>query len=67
MLVKGEAEYADRTSSILVTQTRNRYGFEGICLAERLEQLAGMNVAVETPTLSQICVAVMKSHSLLQF
>lgn len=67
VLVKGEAEYADRTSSILVTQTRNRYGFEGICLAERLEQLAGMNVAVETPTLSQICVAVMKSHSLLRF
>lgn len=67
VLVKGEAEYADRTSSILVTQTRNRYGFEGICLAERLEQLAGMNVAMETPTLSQICVAVMKSHSLLRF
>lgn len=67
VLVKGDAEYADRTSSILVTQTRNRFGFEGICLAERLDELAGMNVAVETPTLSQICVAVMKSHSLLKF
>ncbi|MDE5950961.1 MAG: hypothetical protein K2H12_05220 [Acetatifactor sp.] len=47
--------------------TRTRFGFEGICLAERLDELAGMNVAVETPTLSQICVAVMKTHSQLQF
>lgn len=67
VLVKGDAEYADQTSSILVTQTRNRFGFEGICLAERLDKLAGMNLAMETPTLSQICVAVMKAHSQLQF
>lgn len=65
--VKGNAEYADKVSSILVTQTRSRYGFEGICLAEKLNRLAGMNVATETPTLSQICVAVMKAHSWLQF
>lgn len=67
VLVKGDAEYASQTSSILVTQTRNRFGFEGICLAEQLDKLAGMNIAVETPTLSQICVAVMKTHSQLQF
>lgn len=65
--VKGDAEYADKTGSILVSQTRGRYGFEGICLAESLDRLAGMNVAVETPTLSQICVAVMKAHSQLRF
>ena len=67
VLVKGDAEYTDQTSSILVTQTRNRLGFEGICEAEKLDRLAGMNVAVEPPTLSQICVAVMKAHSQLQF
>lgn len=67
VLVKGDAEYASRASSILVTQTRNRFGFEGVCLAGRLDQLAGMRVAVETPTLSQICVAVMKTHSQLHF
>lgn len=67
VLVKGDAEYADQTSSILVTQTRNRFGFEGICEAEKLDRLVGINVAVETPTLSQICVAVMKAHSQLQF
>lgn len=65
--VKGDEEYADKASSILVSQTRSRYGFEGICLAEKLDRLAGMNVAAETPTLSQICVAVMKAHSQLQF
>lgn len=67
VLVKGDVEYADKTGSILVTQTRNRFGFEGVCLAERLDQLVGMNVAVESPTLSQVCVAVMKSHSWLRF
>lgn len=67
VLVKGDAEYINQAASILVTQTRSRFGFEGICLAERLDELAGMNVAVETPTLSQICVAVMKTHSQLQF
>lgn len=67
VLVKGDAEYAGQTGSILVTQTRSRFGFEGICEADKLNQLAGMNVAVETPTLSQICVAVMKAHSQLKF
>ena len=67
VLVKGEAEYTDKARSILLTQTGNRYGFEGICLAEKLDELAGMNVAVENPTLSQICVAVMKAHSQLRF
>lgn len=67
VLVKGEAQYAEQAGSFLVTQTRNRLGFEGICLADRLDRLAGMQVAVEVPTLSQICVAVMRSHSKLQF
>ncbi len=67
VLVKGDAEDAEKAAPLLVTQTRNRYGFEGICLAERMDRLAGMHVAVETPSLSQICVAVMKSHSRLQY
>ena len=32
---------------------------------EKLEELAGMNVVKETPSLSQICVAVMKQNSKL--
>ncbi len=67
VLVKGDVQYAEQTGSVLVTQTRNRFGFEGVCLSDRLDQLAGMNIAAETPTLSQICVAVMKAHSQLRF
>lgn len=67
VLVKGEEQYARQAGPLLVSQTRSRMGFEGICLAERLDRLAGMQVAVEAPTLSQICVAVMKAHSKLQF
>jgi len=67
VLVKGDAEYAEKSGCVLVAQTCGRYGFEGICLAEKLDRLVGMNVAVETPTLSQICVAVMKAHSRLKF
>lgn len=67
VLVKGDAQYTEQAGSILVTQTRNRFGFEGVCLAERLDELAGMDIAVETPTLSQVCVAVMKAHSQLRF
>ena len=42
---------------------RSAYGFEGICLARNLERLAGMDITLETPTLSQIAVAVMKANT----
>lgn len=44
---------------------RLHYGFEGICLAENVERLAGMDVSLETPSLSQISVAVMKVNTSL--
>lgn len=61
VLVKGEAADAARAGDILFSMNRGSYGFEGICLAGDLERLAGMDVAVEIPTLSQICVSVMKN------
>jgi len=63
ILVKGEAGDAEKAEGILFSITRNKYGFEGMCLAEHLDQLAGMDVAAEIPTLSQISVAVMKANS----
>ena len=66
LLVKGEAADAERAGEILFSMTRNAYGFEGICLAQKLEQLAGMDIAVEVPTLSQISVAVMKANTKLK-
>lgn len=43
--------------------TKNPYGFEGICLAENRDKLAGLNVTKEIPTLYQISVAVMKNNT----
>lgn len=62
-VVKGEAKDADEAAKILYTMSRNTYGFEGVCLSENLDRLAGMDVGLERPSLSQICVAVMKANS----
>ncbi len=64
--VKGEAADAECARDILLSMSRSAYGFEGICLAEDMEKLAGMDVAFETPGLSQICVAVMKANTKLK-
>ena len=62
-LVKGEASDAGQAEEILFSMSRNSYGFEGICRTRDLERLAGLDIAVEIPTLSQICVAVMKANT----
>lgn len=66
VLVKGEAAHAKAAEAILFSFQQNTYGFEGLCLADRMERLAGMDVSMERPTLSQISVAVMKKYSVLQ-
>lgn len=43
--------------------TKNPYGFEGICLAENIDKLAGLNVTKEITTLYQISVVVMKNNT----
>lgn len=65
ILVKGEKEDAERAGEILYSIDVSSYGFEGICLAEKLDKLAGMDIATEMPTLSQISVAVMKNFTRL--
>lgn len=66
VMVKGETEDAEAAAKILFSISRNNYGFEGTCLAENLDKLAGMDVSMETPTLSQISVAVMKANTNLK-
>ena len=61
--VKGEAEDIPMAEKILYTITKNKYGYEGMCLADHMNQLAGLDIEVSTPTLSQISVAVMKTNS----
>lgn len=63
--VKGEAGDAAAAEKVLYTMSKSNYGFEGICLAENMDRLAGLDISVETPTLSQISVAVMKANTKL--
>ena len=68
VMVKGEL--VDGSGKEMVTKTLcgatfSNYGFEGLCCVEDLDKLAGLDVAVETATLSQICVGVMKKYTLL--
>lgn len=66
VIVKGDEKDIEAAKKILYTITVNKYGFEGMCLAENLDQLAGLDVVKETPTLAQICIAVMKANSMLK-
>ena len=63
ILVKGDAEDKEKVKEVLYTMTANNFGFEGICLAENLDKLAGMEVTKEIPSLYQISVAVMKANT----
>ena len=63
IVVKGDAEDKEKVKDVLYTMTANCYGFEGICLAENLDKLAGVHVTKEIPSLSQISVAVMKANT----
>lgn len=67
VLVKGENKDAEAARKVLYTFTGNAYGYEGICLADRLDRLAGMDITLETPSLFQISVAVMKANSTLGY
>lgn len=66
ILVKGELEGADKAKDILWGFQKNSYGYEGLCMAEDLDKLVGLDIATETPSLSQISVAVMKQYTGLQ-
>ena len=65
VVVKGEKEDEEAARKVLYSVSPNNYGFEGVCLSERLNELAGLHTVVETATLSQICVAIMKQNSKL--
>ncbi len=63
VLVKGDTADVGKVRDRLFTCSSGQYGFEGICLAEKLDRLAGCDVSVERPSLTQISVAVMKHYS----
>jgi ABC-2 type transport system ATP-binding protein len=63
ILIKGETQDMEAAGQHLYTMSANAYGFEGICLAENLDKLAGMDIRAEIPSLFQISVAVMKKNT----
>ncbi len=64
--VKGETKDAEAAKNFMYTINTSNYGFEGICLAENLDRLAGMDIITETPSLFKISVAVMRKNSLIK-
>lgn len=66
VVVKGEASEAEKAAPYLMGMRKNSFGYEGLCLAENLDKLAGLDIAAEEPTLSQISVGVMRQYSELK-
>lgn len=64
--VTGELSAKTAAEAVMYSMESSSMGFEGIILADDAEKLAGLDVALQTPTLSQIVVAVMKQHSELK-
>lgn len=61
--VKGEPQHVSVAQKVMFSMRESKYGFEGVCLSERIDELAGCDVSVEQASLSQISVAVMKQYS----
>ena len=57
---KGEVKDLACAQKVLYSIHSTKYGYEGICLSEKLVELAGCDISVETASLSQISVAIMK-------
>jgi ABC-2 type transport system ATP-binding protein len=63
ILIRGEAADIEAARPHMYTMRTNTYGFEGICLSDNLDNLAGLDITTEIPSLFQISVAVMKTNS----
>ena len=65
VLVKGEVADAEKAQKYLIGFQKGSYSFEGLCKTDDLDSLAGLDIAAEQPTLSQISVCIMKQYSKL--
>ncbi len=61
--VKGELHEAEQAKPYLMDYRETAYGYEGLCVADDVDKLAGLDIATELPTLSQISIALMKIHT----
>lgn len=67
IVVKGDKADEAAAKGVLYSLTSNSLGFEGLCLTERIDELAGLDLVKETPTLSQIVLAVMRKNTKLKY
>jgi len=63
ILVKGDTEDLDKINNVLLNFHKSSYGFEGVCLADDIDRLAGLDISKEVPSLLQISIAVMKKYT----
>ncbi len=63
VFVRGEKKDEEAAKHILYDITSNTYGYEGLCLSENIDKLAGMDVETSIPTLSQLAVGIMRAHT----
>ena len=64
--VRGEKKDEDAAKHILYDLTSNAYGFEGLCLSENIDKLAGMDIETTIPSLSQLSVGIMRAYTKLK-
>ena len=60
ILVHGDAENAEKAKPFMLSCTGSRTSFEGIALAENAEMLKTYDTVVETPTLQQLSVGILR-------
>lgn len=64
--IRGNAEDLPKAQDAMFSIQTNPYGFEGLCLAENLEKLVGIDVQKDIASLYQISVEIMKKNSLIK-
>ncbi|HAG14472.1 MAG TPA: ABC transporter ATP-binding protein [Ruminococcus sp.] len=60
ILVHGDAENADKAKPFMLSFSGGRTGFEGIALAENADMLHAYDTALETPTLQQLSIGILR-------
>ncbi|SDA72573.1 ABC-2 type transport system ATP-binding protein [Butyrivibrio sp. INlla18] len=63
--VKGDKADEEAAKPFFYDMTSSSFGFEGLCLSENLDKLAGLDLITETPTLSQLAVGIMRANTKL--
>ena len=61
--IKGREEDYEKVLPSTLNAVRTNEGFEGVILSDRVNEISSLNIVIQTPTLYQISVAIMKGQS----